>query len=106
MKETYKEIPSSLLKRIGGNVWSFENMEAHGAEGRQVTYIGSRQMGYLDNDPQKGRLIFDYYEDSKGDYWYKTRALLPNGSLVSMDVYIFGKRLNHRSSMRRRKTKK
>ena len=80
-------------------------MEAHGAEGRQVTYVGSRLAGYLDKNPEKGRLLFDYYEDDKGAYWYKTRALLPGENIVSMEVYIFGRELNYGRSTRRKRRK-
>lgn len=38
------------MQVVRGNAWSIENMEGHEIEDRQVTYIGSRLGGYLDND--------------------------------------------------------
>ncbi|MCX4316320.1 MAG: hypothetical protein OSJ52_06740 [Lachnospiraceae bacterium] len=93
MKQERKRIPASLLKAIGGNAWSIESMEGHGAGDRSVTYIGSRVKGYLDNDPAKGKLVADYYQDSAGEYWFADCALLPDGSLVSMEIYLFGRKL-------------
>lgn len=88
-----KPIPADLLKTIAGNAWSIESMEGHGAENRSITYIGSRVKGYLDNDLAKGRLVADYYQDSAGEYWFADCALLPDGSLVSMESYLFGREL-------------
>lgn len=68
-------------------------MAAHGAGGRGVQYIGSSISGYLDNDSRKGRLLFDYYRDTTGAFWFKNRALLPNGDIVNMEQFIFGKEI-------------
>lgn len=87
----YKEIELELLQVIGGNAWSIENMEGHEAGDRKVTYIGSRQGGYLDNSRKNGRKIYDYYRDTAGAYWYHDRALLPSGEIVSMEAYLFGR---------------
>ena len=70
-----------------GSAWSIENMEAHGAAGRQVEYIGSEVCG---------NLIYDYYIDSNGEYWYKNRAIVDN-QIVSMEMYLFGKEIRNRS---------
>lgn len=66
-------------------------MAAHGAGGRGVQYIGSDISSY--NDSGKGRLIYDYYRDTAGTFWYKNRVLLPNGEIVSMEQHIFGKEI-------------
>ena len=68
-------------------------MAAHAAGGRGVHYIGSSISGYLDNDSRKGRLLFDYYRDTAGAFWFKNRALLPNGEIINMEQYIFGKEI-------------
>lgn len=93
IREEYKVIDPELLKAINGDAWSIESMAAHGAGGRGVEYIGSRISGYLDNDKSKGQFIFDYYRDTAGAYWFKNRAMLPNGEIVSMDMYIFGREI-------------
>lgn len=93
MKEGYRAIDPELLQAIKGDAWSIESMAAHGADGRGVEYIGSSISGYLDNDKSKGQFIFDYYRDTTGAYWFKNRALLPNGEIVSMERYIFGREI-------------
>ena len=75
-------------------------MAAHGADGRGVEYIGSTISGYLDNDKSKGKFIFDYYKDTAGAYWFKNRALLPSGEIVSMDRYIFGREIKKEKNTR------
>ena len=70
----------SLLK--GRECWPLECMEAHGASG-EVQYIGSRIL----NDNH----VYDYYIDKSGHYWYRTRMRLPNGQIVSMEMYLFGR---------------
>lgn len=86
-----QEIPPSALQEIKEAAWSLENMEGHGAGGRTLDYIGSAPGGYLDNDPQKGMLVFDYYQDNMGAYWYESWALMPDGTAISMECYLFGK---------------
>ena len=80
MKGEYKEISADLLALARGNAWSIENMEAHEAGRRSVDYIGSRT---------EGNIVYDYYRDSAGAFWYKNRAII-NGEIVSMEKYIFG----------------
>ena len=106
MKEEYRAIEPELLREIYGDAWSIENMAAHGAGGRGVEYIGSSISGYLDNDKRNGKFIFDYYRDTAGAYWFKNRALLPNGEIVSMDRYIFGREIKKEKNTRQyRKTR-
>ncbi len=64
------------------DVWSVENMAAHGAEGRSVTYIGSAA---------HGRWVFDYYEDDRGCFWYKTRVYNKYDELVSLEEAVFNR---------------
>lgn len=87
----YKEIAPELLEQTKENCWSVECMEGHGAGDRSITYIGSRVSENYGNDPKGGRMVYDYYQDSEGDFWHKTRMLLPDGEIVSMEFYIFGK---------------
>ena len=93
MKEEYRAIDLELLPAAYGDAWSIESMAAHGAVGRGVEYIGSSISGYLDNDKRNGKLMFDYYRDTAGAYWFENRALLPNGEIVSMERYIFGREI-------------
>ena len=62
------------------NAYSMENMAGHGAEGRDVQYIGSIL---------EGNRIYDYYEDSQGDFWYKNLFYLPDGTKVTEEEYLF-----------------
>lgn len=96
MKTKYKEIAKELLEVVHNSAWSIENMEAHGAAGRNVTYIGSNVKGYLNNDSKNGKRIFDYYRDTAGDYWYKNRVLLPSGEIVSVEMSLFGRKVRTR----------
>lgn len=48
-----------------------------------VPEIGRQAWGYVE-------LVFDYYRDTAGAWWFENRALLPSGDIVSMDMYLFG----------------
>lgn len=89
MKEEYKEIPPALLKIAYSSAWSIECMEAHNSAGRKVEYIGSGLGGYLDGKKESGTRIYDYYRDNEGAFWFKNRAMLPSGEIVSMERYLF-----------------
>jgi hypothetical protein len=82
--------------------WSIESMQAHGAADRAVTYIGSEFAGYLDNDSRNGTRVHDYYVDNEGQRWFKSRAILPNGKSVSMEEYIFGRKLTQKKYQKKR----
>lgn len=105
MKEEYWEMEKELAERVRDSAWNIEGMEGHGAAGRSVTYIGSMEGGQLNSSGRSGRQVYDYYRDSAGAYWYGSRVLLPDGKLVSMEVYIFGREVSRhtRSAGRRRK---
>lgn len=90
MAQEFREISPELERVAYKEAWSIESMEAHGAGGREVTYIGSKISGALDGDERNGRLVFDYYRDTEGAWWFENRALLPSGDIVSMDMYLFG----------------
>lgn len=77
----YKEINEDVLKVAYKNAWSIENMEAHGAAGRDCIYIGSNI---------KGSIITDYFKDTVGCYWFGNRAISEYGEIVTMEEYIFG----------------
>ena len=78
--QEYSEIPRAMLERINGNAWSIESRQAD-EESLELLYLGSAR---------KGDIIRDYYSDSRGQYWYRNRAVV-DGCIVSMEVYIFGK---------------
>lgn len=90
MAKEFREISPELERVAYKEAWNIESMEAHGAGGRGVTYIGSKVSGALDGDERNGRLVFDYYRDTAGAWWFENRALLPSGDIVSMDMYLFG----------------
>ena len=93
MKGAFKKISQEQLTLVRGSAWSIENMDAHGAAGRSTTYIGSEVVEHM---------IYDYYQDSAGAYWYKSRALLPSGEIVSMEQYIFGREIGKRKGIHRK----
>lgn len=93
LQKDFKAIDPELLEIAHGSAWSIESMAAHGAGGRSVEYIGSSIKGFLNNDKRKGKYIYDYYRDTAGAYWFKNRALLSSGEIVSMDMYIFGREI-------------
>lgn len=99
----FMQISPEVLPIAKSNAWSLDNMDAHEAGGRVVEYIGSQVSGFLDNDQHKGKLIFDYYQDNTGAYWFKNRAMLPSGAIVSMDFYLFGKESKRKLSRRQKK---
>ena len=88
----FKQIAPDELEIAYRNAWSLECMEAHGAGGRDVEYVGSQAGGPLDGERKNGTVIFDYYRDAEGGYWYQTRAWLPDRGIVSMDNYIFDRK--------------
>ena len=69
-----------LLAVKKSECWPKECMEAHGAAGRETTYIGSRL-----EDSGK---VWDYYVDDIGMYWYSTRWREPDGRIISMEEHI------------------
>lgn len=90
-RQEFREISPELLQIAYNSAWSIENMETHGAGERSVEYIGSKLSGCMEN--KGGKLIYDYYRDSAGGYWYKNRVLIPSGDIVSMEIYLFGHEL-------------
>lgn len=85
--QTYKEIDKDMLERIKGNAWSIESRNEDEEGGRDKEYMGSQITGHM---------VFDYYKDPAGSYWYGTRAQLLTGEIVSMEVYIFGHELRRK----------
>lgn len=92
METRYWEISDDAYQEAHGKAWSLESMEAHLKEKagyyhrgkvdlRPVEYIGSRE---------KAGLIWDYYRDDEGDFWYKNRWRMPDGHIVSMEEKIYG----------------
>ncbi|MCD8329626.1 MAG: hypothetical protein LUC27_02900 [Lachnospiraceae bacterium] len=63
------------LSEARKKAWSIENMAAHGAENREVKYLGTER---------KNGITYDYYRDEAGDYWYRSDAGhgLPNRTLT------------------------
>lgn len=84
---SFRQIAPEEAETAYKSAWSMENIGAHEAEDRSLQYIGSQLGGLMDGG---GTAVFDYYRDSEGEYWYRTRAWLPDGGIVSMDQYIFG----------------
>ena len=101
MQYDFKSIDPVVLPIARKSAWNIESMEAHNASDRSVEYIGSQISGFLDNDSQKGQFIFDNYQDNLGEYWFENRALLPNGKIVSMEFYIFGREKNYKKKKRK-----
>lgn len=81
MTKTFLISPRDLSRVNRSECWPKESMEAHGAGGRTLEYIGSR---ILDSGH-----VYDYYKDEKGEYWHGDRMRLPNGQIISMEKYLF-----------------
>lgn len=96
MLNKYREISEKDLQEAQGNAYSIENMAAHGAENRKIEYVGSAR------GKSNPKIVYDYYKDSAGSYWYECRAEV-NGRLVSMDRYIFGKEIVKEKKYRKRR---
>lgn len=102
MQKEYREITKEQLDRVK-DAWSIENMEAHGAKGREVSYIGSRTGGYLDGS--KAKRVTEYYRDETGAYWHQDGAMLPDGTVISMEKFLFGRELRRNPAERQRRKK-
>lgn len=59
LKMSNKELELAWTK-----AYSIENMQAHGAEGRETEYIGTII---------KNRTSYLFYKDSTGAYWYRSK---------------------------------
>lgn len=98
----YTQISPDLLKKAKGNAWSLENIEAHGVSRNAIKYIGSSVGEQMDNGT--GRRVTDYYKDAAGGFWFQDRVLQRDGTIVSMNVHLFGK--EKKTSYRRYKRRK
>ena len=76
------------LQRAKENAYSIENMAAHEAEGRRTEYIGQ-----IDH----GTYIHLYYKDEAGDYWYKTKIRMADGTILDEKEAIFGTKKKRRT---------
>lgn len=91
MSDTFLISVRDLQAVRAGECWSIESMEAHDAAGREKEYIGSR----LEDNGK----VWDYYVDSTGTYWYRTRWRELDGRIISMEEHLFPekfKRKRHR----------
>lgn len=79
--QAYKEISPALLEQAYSNARSIESMATYGMESNSAEYVGSTY---------KGNIVYDYYRDKAGGWWYKTRGII-DGRIVEMEVYIFGR---------------
>lgn len=79
------------LEKAWKQAYSVENMAAHGAEGRDLQYIGG--LGY-------GNRVYDFYKDTSGSYWYSVRIADREGRLNDEKKAIFGQAGNRRQSGR------
>lgn len=68
------------LESYLSRAYSFESRETHGAGNRNTTAIGSIQYG---------NRIYDLYQDTAGNYWYKTRIIKDGQALPEYEA-IFG----------------
>lgn len=69
------------LKTAWENAYSIENMAAHGAAGRQISYIGT---------VERGTHLYLFYRDSSGAYWFKNHLKTDRGIVPEYEG-IFGK---------------
>ncbi|HJC25393.1 MAG TPA: hypothetical protein H9761_17125 [Candidatus Eisenbergiella merdavium] len=79
------------LRKAWEQAWSLENIDAHEEAGKATQYIGSME---------KGRRIYDFFQDDTGHYWYKVRIRLTDGQAVSEENAIFGHAIRNRRKRR------
>ena len=86
MLREFKPISENLLRVAHQEAYSIENMAGHEAEERKTEYIGSNIIGDI---------VWDYYMDNAGDYWYSKRAIV-DGQIVSFEEFLFGHKIKKR----------
>lgn len=78
---------------------SIESIAAYGVSDYELEYIGSDIRSPLNEG--KGWHVFDYYRDKEGRWWYGIRVLLPDGEVVSMEKYLFGREIKPKGRRQR-----
>lgn len=64
------------------HAYSIENMEGHGAAGREIDHIGTVEFN---------ERLYLLYQDNNGNYWYRVKRRTRKG-IVSEYEAIFGKK--------------
>lgn len=89
MKIGYKEISDEDERIAFKQATSLESKNEYGP----IEYIGSKMSNYLNCNNGQAYKITDYFKDPSGAYWYANRMLIPSGDLISMEEFIFGRKL-------------
>lgn len=78
------------LEEARRQAYNYESRRGWGVENLPTRFVGTMD---------RGREILDFYVDSRGNYWYKTRIRTERG-IVSEYEAIFGKKEPRRFSRR------
>lgn len=87
--QRFKQIPEKLLEEARSNAYSLEKREKQDG----LEYLGSEIPGAQKRAGVDSWHVYDYFKDSDGEHWYQTRVLLPSGELLSMEEWIFGRKI-------------
>lgn len=68
-------------------------MPGHDAANLATRYLGSSFEDSMPSKDGEAVKVFDYFVDSVGSYWYGVRVLLPTGKLISMEEFLFGRKV-------------
>lgn len=70
------------LEKLAEGSYSVESMAGHGAEGRDLTYLGMLNKG--------NKRVHLIYKDEANCYWYKTMYKTEKGLITDYE-YLFGR---------------
>lgn len=71
------------LEKAWQEAYSIESREGHGADDRDIKYIG-----HIQNESR----IYLFYKDTNGDYWYRVKIQTPEGIFDEQAIFGKGKR--------------
>ena len=89
----FHELGQEEVKKIKEEAWSAESMPGHDAVNLATRYLGSSFEDSMPSKDGEAVKVFDYFVDSVGGYWYSVRVLLPTGKLISMEEFLFGRKV-------------
>ena len=89
----FHELGQEEVKKIKEEAWSAESMPGHDAVNLATRYLGSSFEDSMPSKDGEAVKVFDYFVDSVGSYWYSVRVLLPTGKLISMEEFLFGRKV-------------
>lgn len=80
------------FKEISNRMYQVAHEKAYSIESKD-NIVSTQYIGSI----IQGNIIYDYYIDDNGNYWYGNRAIDEDGCIITMDKHIFGRSLKTRS---------